>query len=158
MPVGIASGFVALKFAHPVRSLRRLRAALLFGIMAVGFGASVPSVSASCGDYVVIGSPSAAAQSHDAAAMPAAEVPQHAEQGPLAPVPCHGPSCRRVPHPFAVPNVPPPGLERSQDCWSKLSDEACEHEATAMRLRGEFDAPPLSAVWYPATWRPPEAI
>jgi len=92
MPVGVAAGFDVSFFADSARSKGRLRAAWQFGFLAIALAASVPAASASCGDYVVIGNPSAIAPAHDAAAMPVAEAPQHTEQAPRAPFPCDGPS------------------------------------------------------------------
>lgn len=158
MPVGVASRLGGVPFADFARNVLRLRIVLLLGLLAVASLVNVRLASASCGDYVVIGNPSANGASHDAAGTLVSKTAQHAEHIPLAPTPCHGPSCRRVPHPFAVPNAPPPSLERSPDCWAKFSDEACDQDTAAFRPRGEFDAPSLSAGWYPATWRPPEAI
>jgi hypothetical protein len=158
MPVGVASRLGGVFFADSARGLLQLRTGLFWGIAAIVCFVNARPASASCGDYVTIGNPSANAQAHDATAMTSAETPQHAEQAPLAPVPCHGPSCRRVPHPFAVPNTPPPSWERSHENWARLSDEVGGHETAGLRRCGEFDAPPLAAVWYPATWRPPEAI
>ena len=158
MPVGVASRLGGVPFADFARNVLRLRTVLLLGILAIASLVNVRPASASCGDYVVIGNPSANGASHDAAGTLVSKTAQHAEHIPLAPTPYHGPSCRRVPHPFAVPNVPPPSLERCPDCWAKFSDEACEHTTIRPQQRGEFDAPPLPSVWYPAIWRPPEVI
>jgi len=107
---------------------------------------------------VVIGNPSAAQSPEHV--MPANNYAADRDAAP-PPVncPCHGPSCRSAPRPFAAPVAPVPRLERVSESWAKLGgDELCLARALGRKSSANFDLISLLPGWYPAPWRPPEVL